>query len=83
MWLPSSCGLQVAGAPLARQSSAASGTPALSAAEVLWRRRLTTQRRARPLHYNCLGLLTAVRVNFWMKPTRLARPARVRFGLDR
>ena len=39
--------LQVADAPLARQSSAASGEPSLSAAaEALWRRRLATKRRA-------------------------------------
>src|SRR5713101_3896375 len=39
--------LQVADEPLARQSSAASGEPSLSAsAEALWRRRLATKRRA-------------------------------------
>src|SRR6266851_7781690 len=39
--------LQVADAPLARQSSAASGEPSLSAAaEALWRRRLATERRS-------------------------------------
>src|SRR6266568_3759937 len=42
--------LQVADAPLARQSSAASGKPALSAAaEALWRRRVATARGARTL----------------------------------
>jgi hypothetical protein len=40
-------GLQVADAPLTRQSSAASGKPALSAAEAFWRRRLASARRAR------------------------------------
>src|SRR5712692_6066050 len=52
--LPHYGGFKVADAPLARQSIAASGKPALSAAaEALWRRRLATARRA---HTRCVGL---------------------------
>jgi hypothetical protein len=50
-WFPSSGGLQVADAPVARQSSTANGKPA---------RLRGKKRRALSLHYNCLGFPEAI-----------------------